>query len=1340
MNPDIISELNRMLQIQNEKLEGINDTLNEQLNVSRQISSSSGPTADNLRRSASAASELTSNMQKAQQNVKGFHTNIVSVAKAMGTTLKNSIGMLLTNISTLFEAVQNPFRALIGFIGTAFDMLAKKASEIIQKMYDYAEAVESVRDKFGDLVQNTSKQTLLASKYLGFGEKFNIGYDGAIEKLRKVSELAEGLGSIIDATGKDFQNYVNDVYLLNEGLGFTGQQLKQVGVLSRLSSKDMGGMMKDIERSTNQVGKALGISTKILGKDVGTVLANFKMLGKLTGDYVTQVVKGAAFTRKLGIELNELASLADKFDDFEQGADAAAQLAQGFGLVLDPLKMMQQQDPARRLDEIRRAFMATGRAVETMTRQERGLLAQTSGLSEEQVALALSSKGMSLSYDQVIAQGDTAMRQQKSQAQVMAELSQNIENFILRIREFASPFDAFMSGLEFGFGTAGDFLKFMQKEIVPNFQDIVNYGKMFGATVSKIFFGADANSPLVNLLKETLIFTKDIAASAKNAIMFFTSKNGSIEGAIGTFVDGVASSFQKYFTVGGELFQQFVNQIGRMFLGVFKALPNILKRVSNILLPAIKSITESIRNGGAIKGEFGQITKELWISFKDVLTTLKDEMLQPGRLGSVLLDLGKELAKSFGKLFDDTFTSVDVGVLFVTGGPVFALIGSIVGQFVNFLKGGPGKEILSDGSKQISDVMGSSAGLGGSITTAGEGTGILAGALQKLKDGVIGSLQLGANFLVVSQGIKLLGVAVRDTLLAFLDPLPGRQESFIDVLSGSLKKLESVSFTSMLKGGIILGGIAIAIGSVAFGVQKLFEITSVAMGSIGTAGTIGVMFATALAAGNADTVGEIVGGTISGFIGGIISSLGAVADKISEIDISSILSKMSEASSKIDASKLAGVITFGTSIQKIGEVVTGFGTINQALDGMKPIGEGVIGKLKNWWNPENPENSELLLLEKLSLIFTGEKNIVSTIKNIIENISGAFSDGLGDDFTGPPPIDSFISKIESVGSLSKGIEALSGVLTSFGSINQVLLSFGNKNGTIGIVQEALAGKTIESGVKQLTDGLLMIFPEDPSQFALGKAIKAIVENLSSIAVDIPKEKLEQISSILSPISKFMQDISDLSKVFESSQAGLGVIYSLWGHASAGLFKNINSLLLDSNIGFASLGITQEMSESISQKLQLTFETLGNFFGGNGIAGITKDIADGTLATFVTAIKGTNDLINEINGILTNLDGINIDLAIDKFGKKMNVARKSFAINGGAINVHMTVNLKLQTQKLAEDLVINGYVKGTGEFNDYLVSPKSVQDNAFNLETAITGEGYTADPNAILPDWFTKGQR
>ena len=56
--------------------------------------------------------------------------------------------------------------------------------------------------------------------------------------------------------------------------------------------------------------------------------------------------------------------VVDRFDNFEDAARGAAQLTQAFGLQLDALELMKAQDPAERVEMLRKSFSSAGRSIE----------------------------------------------------------------------------------------------------------------------------------------------------------------------------------------------------------------------------------------------------------------------------------------------------------------------------------------------------------------------------------------------------------------------------------------------------------------------------------------------------------------------------------------------------------------------------------------------------------------------------------------------------------------------------------------------------------------------------------------------------------------------------------------------------------------------------------------------------------------------------------------------------------------------------------------------------------------------------------------------------------------
>src|SRR5690606_9447858 len=134
-----------------------------------------------------------------------------------------------------------------------------------------------------------------------------------------------------------------------------------------------------------------------------------KNFGTLSVKQLSQI---AVFANKLGLSFQDLQGTIDAFDNFEDAAKGAAQLSQAFGLNLDVLDLINDQDPASRFDKLRKSFFATGKSVESMTRQELKLLAAQSGLTEEAVKLGFAQTNQGVSYEEIQKQAGITEKKQ----------------------------------------------------------------------------------------------------------------------------------------------------------------------------------------------------------------------------------------------------------------------------------------------------------------------------------------------------------------------------------------------------------------------------------------------------------------------------------------------------------------------------------------------------------------------------------------------------------------------------------------------------------------------------------------------------------------------------------------------------------------------------------------------------------------------------------------------------------------------------------------------------------------------------------------------------------------
>jgi hypothetical protein len=376
----LMQEMNRLLTLQAESLNTITQRLGNQSAAYQDMTDAAGKATEQIR----SQSESTNFLDECIKGVtEGWENFTKALTNLIPDSVKNGFNLLKTNFTSLVSAIVGPQAAVQGFFSTIYDFFIKHAAELAKESQRFAEALEEVRDKFGDLNENTSRQVVASARTLSsgladasgsskaFAGKFGVGVDASIAKLQKMSEIAGDLGPTFDTLGEEgFKSASTQLYVLKDGLNFTSEGLQATTRLAQVSGESLTSFSQHIMASVNKIGKHFGMSTKVLGGDVGKALGNFKMLGKMTGDYVKEITKAAVFTRKLGIEITSLTGLVDKFDDFESGAEAAAQLAQGFGLVVDPLKMM-GMEVGPRLAELQKGFIATGRSIDSMTRQER---------------------------------------------------------------------------------------------------------------------------------------------------------------------------------------------------------------------------------------------------------------------------------------------------------------------------------------------------------------------------------------------------------------------------------------------------------------------------------------------------------------------------------------------------------------------------------------------------------------------------------------------------------------------------------------------------------------------------------------------------------------------------------------------------------------------------------------------------------------------------------------------------------------------------------------------------------------------------------------------------------
>jgi hypothetical protein len=1244
---EMMSTMQQRMGSQSDAYGDLNDSIEE-------VATSSDNAAENMFGLGESTDAAAASAGGFTESIKGMASKMSEAYDKVMGPFSNGLDLLNANFTTLVDVITNPVGAAFGFLRTLYDSVIEKAAEYYKQQFELLDALEKVRDKFGSFEESTSARVKRSYEKLSgslreaaggagvFGSKFSPGIRGSIEQLEKMSEIMTDLGPIADAMGSEFERSTAELYVLKEGLAFGDQALQQTGRLAMLAGKSVKQFGQEIMSSVDKIGRNFGVSTKVLGADVGKALSNFKMLGKMTGDYVKQITQAAVFTRKLGFEITELTGLVDKFDDFEQGAEAAAQLAQGFGLVLDPLKMMNMEDPAARLQEVQRAFMATGRSVEAMTRQERALLASTSGLSEEILTQALSAKGLSMSYDDIASGANDASKKQKSMEQTFRDLSRNIENVLVPFEKISGFVTAFIEGFLRGFGTDSDMMAII-KELAEGIGAVAKIGGEAGRIFADILFPEGKESSFLSVAKSISKMFIGIAESIRDFLKLV--KEGDTVGAAEKLITGIFSSISTGFEEGtsqfnlGSMVTRFGLFIIEFLTGVIKALPKILKDWTLGLRNMFKKEGQE-STGPTILDSFKTALSELVKSF--------DELLP------VLMEFGTELMMAIPKIISE----LPIASLLVSGGPIFVMLSDIVGGvFEMFGKifadptAGSGEtgEAASKASMSVGE------GLSRAVTTVVEGTGTF---FSKMGDVLADATRIAAIAGGAALAIRMIGDAVHDVMQSFVEPDPQTGRSFMDFFADASARLDKLKPETVDAVGIMLGAIMLAVvgmvGAVAFAADKM---------STGGLQEFLKNFATG---------GIVAGGVAAGLVGLITYIAGAMRDTMTSLIQSFGSAEFIEAANKLNGVKFDGaadvvklMATMMKAVYDISAVIgTGFsGSITPATAveiahqmrdifmggpaAKSNVGEGLLFYLGGLAPKEGGEKSSLDAVTGLSLVFPG---VAKTITSIFE------------------------------------------VITSLSKVPNISTAMANMNVMIGS-----EGFLVKLGV--VIDQLAGLKPVD-------SAVKTSAENLST-AIAVTGTTITSLTNlpVIAPAAARLAELTGVGGA-TGFMSMLGTL-SLWVIDSFGPSRNITGEMVTSVRNLrTTLRDVGDMTNSLDDVLRFT----------SGVDDVTTKITAEKLSQFEDRLVMIVESVRMVNDVLRNLDKVDINATIDKLESNMKLANTSLKIAGGAVNVNVQLNVTMNAEKMAAQLVASGYVLPTGDFDEFMQNTDGIGEQFTSPET------------------------
>lgn len=1108
-----------------------------------------------------------------------FTGSALTSLSSIATTAFSSMFNLATSILTFpFKILQGLINATDGGGGSGL-----------------REALEAIRTEFGDLKTGASDAIITISREMR-GQLAETGlssyriFGNLAERLKAITEIAKAMGPAFDLVRDSFVENGERVGAYIKGLGLSEDGQKALAQTAIRTGQDLQEVGREITTYAYQMGEAFGFNGKQISRDVGEMMADIKNFGTLSVQELTEV---SVYARNLGLEFKDLQGVIDQFDNFENAAQSAAQLSQAFGLQLDTLELLNAQNPAERIEQLRKSFFAAGKSIETMTRQERALLAQQTGLDEAALSLAFSLENQNKSYADVQKQSDATKKKQLSQAEAMEKLSNSIERMVKSGGGQTGGFlDRFLQGFSTGIRRSREFRKIMinlRRSLRETFYAGIRVGRDFVKNFDGVKEVFDSISEFFspNRLRPKL----------KGVIDIFS---GFFKGEIGLedFQKRMRENFADFFDPNSPIAKKFLSGIGKFFTKVSELFGKGVNLGAKFLRDGLDWLTDFIKDpsgvlnaaasgGEGIAGWFGQNVIGPFISALDG-PLFEDLARAFGDMFSALADRAVGL---FQRIWEEHKMTIIGTLVAVFAGPAIVgfLVNGLMGVIGGFLLRGIGPAILrvvgfftktfSKFNQQVGG--GAAAGAqggatGGGVQQVARGGSFIARAIDSFGEILKSAkrLELGgavklAGAAAIISGVGLIFAAAFGTLVVGVRAANISMEDSLKAaafMTGAA--LVVAEMGALLYAASLVGGGAAAIGPALLGV-----VTAMGLGALVALGMFGLVKITnkisvdeAVQAGAVMGVGALIvaglGVTLAALaVSGVVAAIGGAAAffggaallatvqglelilKFAALKLAPIPMNLIEQAGKNVAAGAAMIFGLG-AIQVALAAVGGAALITGPLAifgaaALFGIIEGVSRMLQ--YVIVNIGGLPSNLIEEAAAKIDSAKTIISALgsvatevirinlADVISNIMSYFGQDANDGIAGT--LETMKSTIQATIEAAEGIEVTDEQRQKLESINTVLNVFKNFTEILNQTTQQAEPNFVSAIVNGETTGSRLA---GMNRMFLGlvSSLNASIIVLSNVPT-LSEDKIKTINSVVTVIDSMTRFTKNLTKSLEA---------------------------------------------------------------------------------------------------------------------------------------------------------------------------------------------------------------
>jgi hypothetical protein len=730
------------------KCDGI-DEISERIGEIRAGLEAAAKAAADQADSTNAAAEATANLRREQEKkdaaeaaaLKQKQKDIEKVEKQLETGLEflgNTFSFAFASIESATKAVGNVAsgifnigKALINIPLKVFDLMLGKAAEVANASYAIATAIEDVREQFGDVNRGLAKDVVSGGREIGnslseaglsIGQAFGLGPEGAAAAIRESNAIAKDLGATVSILGESFKKSVGDLFVFRSGLGLTNEDLKSVvkysksvGTSFRTEFLQMGKIAVDMGKKFS----FLGISSKDIARDMAFLTTSSGKFGRVTKE---AMAAASVTVRSYGLELKDVVGILDQFADFESAATTASKFAQSFGTILDPIKLMKEENPAKAFEYLRNQMLAAGQSAETMNKAQIKQLATLSGMDENNVRLAFSNKNVGKSYEQIQKEAEKSGKKQKSQQEIMQDLGNSIKRVVEAITHSGSLMSEFFSGFGEGIARSEKGRKVLY-DLASLLREVRHLGREVGKAFTESFPGVgkffDGLHEFLKVLKGPDGINKISSAFTSFFKMLSTDPEKSLD-SLQKSLEGISGGSGAGFSMMVEGAKAATKAIVGVFAGLVRmVVPKLIEGIDTFT--KILSDPKGIKAGFAkLSGETGSMLKPLFTAIVDNAGPLWESIKKMFSVGWE--KYGDSITSFLGKV---VLSALFIGAIKAAAIAVIPMIGTaIAGSMTAALGGAEGEGLLLMIARKIVTKGSTTAAAG----TVGRGLGIALGS------------------------------------------------------------------------------------------------------------------------------------------------------------------------------------------------------------------------------------------------------------------------------------------------------------------------------------------------------------------------------------------------------------------------------------------------------------------------------------------------------------------------------------------------------------------------------------------------------------------------------------